>query len=140
MYVDFWSLKTSSVCVFHFVIMSFKRRGHFAKETWQNFVVKWLCSLDLLDCHDARWNALINLCWLMCACVSVCENEYTNTRTQMWMFDRRFVSAVLLEFALIGYSGNCCEHENSLIHLLRRIIFKQFSWKTFINILFLFYI
>lgn len=74
--------------VFHFVAMSFKRRGHFAKETLQNFVVKWLCSLDFFNCHDARWNALLNLCWLMCACVSMARctlHKYTNKDVNVWL-------------------------------------------------------
>lgn len=125
-YVDFWSLKTSSVRVFHLVVMSFKRRGHFAKETCPNFVGKWLCSLDLLNCHDARWNALLNLCWLMCARVSVCEYVSTQIHANVWstLCERSVVVSNVSNQACCC-SGNCCKPLNSLTNLLRRIIFKR---------------
>lgn len=56
----------------------------------RNLVVKWLCSLDFLNCHDARWNALLDLCWLMCdvRMTGRVLRKYTKKR----MFDRHFAA------------------------------------------------
>lgn len=61
-----------------------RRQGRFSKETWQNFVVKWLRSSDFLHCHDAGWNALLNLCWLMCENVFWANTQRSECLTDAW--------------------------------------------------------
>lgn len=39
--------------------------SRFSKENLAKLCSMWLCSFDFLNCHDARWIALLNLCWII---------------------------------------------------------------------------